>query len=62
MAIGRVSGPPDFSYTTDQVARLEELFKLVEAKTITWVDPNEGITSLNPPPKPEEQTDNKSVQ
>jgi hypothetical protein len=62
MAIGRVSGPPDFSYTTDQVARLEELFRLVEAKTITWVDPNERVPSSNPPPNPEEQTDKKSIQ
>jgi hypothetical protein len=62
MAIGSVRGPPDFSYTTDQIARLEEHFRLVEDKTITWVDPDNRVPPSNPSPKSEEQTDKRDVQ
>ena len=43
MSVGRVGGSPDFSYTAEQQARLKEHFEMVEAKTITWLDPDKWV-------------------
>ncbi len=53
----RPVGPPDFTYTAEQIAKLEQLFQHVEDKTITWLDPDNQVAIHSPPLKPEEKRD-----